>query len=182
MSLRRALLLDKDGVINVNHGYVCTPERTTFIDGIFDLCRTATRRGCLNVVVTNQAGIGRGYYSESDFLAYMDWVRGQFRQRGAQLDAVYYCPHHPLHGLGPYRRDCDCRKPKPGMILAAAHDLQLDLAHSVLLGDSESDIVAGRAAGVGSCVKLPPMPDSDSTPALNAGAVQEVVAALAPLD
>lgn len=145
----RALFLDKDGVINVDHGYVCTLERTDFIDGIFDLCRAATLRGYLNVVVTNQAGVARGYYTEQDFMAYMDWMRGEFRGHDAQLDAVYYCPHHPEHGRGAYLRDCDCRKPKPGMILAAARDLDLDLSGSVLLGDSVSDLEAAREAGVG---------------------------------
>lgn len=145
----RALFLDKDGVINVDHGYVCSPERTQFIDGIFELCRAATRHGYLNVVVTNQAGIARGYYTEQDFLAYMNWVRGKFRKHDAQLDAVYYCPHHPVHGLGEYLRDCVCRKPKPGMILDAARDLGIDLERSALVGDSESDIGAGRGAGIG---------------------------------
>lgn len=149
MTGQRALFLDKDGVINVDHGYVCTPERTDFIDGIFELCRHATSLGYLNVVVTNQAGIARGYYTEPQFLVYMDWVRGEFRRHGAQLDAVYYCPHHPVHGLGEYLRDCGCRKPKPGMILAAQCDLDLDVADSVLLGDSASDAEAGRKAGVG---------------------------------
>jgi len=154
MSRRRALFLDKDGVINVNHGYVCTPERTDFIDGIFELCQVATVHGYLNVVVTNQAGIARGYYSEKEFLDYMDWVRGEFRKHDAQLDAVYYCPHHPVHGRGNYLLDCDCRKPKPGMILKAARDLELDPAGSVLLGDSVSDIAAGRAAGLRDCVQV----------------------------
>lgn len=149
MPQQRALFLDKDGVINVDHGYVCTPERTDFIDGIFDLCRAATQRGWVNVVVTNQAGIARGYYTEPDFLAYMDWVRSEFRRHDTRLDAVYYCPHHPVHGLGGYLRDCDCRKPKPGMILSAARDLELDLGGSVLIGDSVSDVEAGSAAGVG---------------------------------
>ncbi len=156
MTRRRALFLDKDGVINVDHGYVCTPDRTDFIDGIFGLCRVATQRGYLNVVITNQAGIARGYYTEQAFLAYMGWVRGEFRRHGATLDAVYYCPHHPVHGRGKYLKDCDCRKPKPGMILSAAHDLDLDLPASVLLGDNPSDTAAGRAAGVGSVIELPP--------------------------
>lgn len=151
MKPRRALFLDKDGVINVDHGYVCTPERTEFIDGIFELCRAATARDFLNVVVTNQAGIARGYYSRQEFLAYMEWVRGQFREHDAQLDAMYFCPHHPTHGMGEYLRDCDCRKPRPGMLLAAQRDLDLDLAESVLLGDSDSDIAAGHAAEVGKC-------------------------------
>lgn len=159
---RRALFLDKDGVINVNHGYVCTPERTDFIGGIFDLCRTATQHGWLNVVVTNQAGIGRGYYTEQEFKAYMDWVRAEFDRNDARLDAVYYCPHHPVHGQGAYLRDCDCRKPKPGMLLAAQREWDLDLPHSVLLGDSDSDLAAGRAAGVGRLVSVRTQVDAAS--------------------
>ncbi|HEX7341274.1 MAG TPA: HAD family hydrolase [Rhodanobacteraceae bacterium] len=152
MTLRRALFLDRDGVINVDHGYVCTPERTEFIDGIFELCRDATQRGFLTVVVTNQAGIARGYYAEADFLAYMAWVRDEFLRHDARLDAIYYCPHHPVHGIGKYLRDCDCRKPKPGMLLTAQREWGLDMSQSLLLGDSESDIAAGKAAQVGSCI------------------------------
>jgi D-glycero-D-manno-heptose 1,7-bisphosphate phosphatase len=179
---RRALFLDKDGVINVDHGYVCTPERTEFIDGIFDLCRGATLRGFLNVVVTNQAGIARGYYSEPEFLAYVDWLRGAFRTRDAQIDAVYYCPHHPVHGRGVYLRDCDCRKPNPGMILAAARDLDLDLPGSVLLGDSASDADAGRKAGVGRIFML----QSGASPPATARALEshgaDVIAQLSALE
>lgn len=152
MTDRRALFLDKDGVINIDHGYVCTPERTDFIDGIFDLCRVTTQHGFLNVVVTNQAGIARGYYTEQEFLEYMDWVRGEFRKREAQLDAVYYCPHHPVYGQGDYLRDCECRKPKPGMILAAQREWNIDLPRSLLIGDSPGDLEAGEVAGVGNCL------------------------------
>lgn len=149
MTLRRALFLDKDGVINIDHGYVCTPERTDFIDGIFDICQFATVHSFLNIVVTNQAGIGRGYYTERQFIDYMDWVRDQFGIHSARLDAVYYCPHHPVHGLGEYRKDCECRKPKPGMLLAAQREWDLDMPSSLLLGDSDNDVEAGEAAGVG---------------------------------
>lgn len=162
MSGLRALFLDKDGVINVDHGYVCTPERTEFVAGIFDVCRMATRRGYLVVVITNQAGIGRGYYGEREFLAYMDWLRGIFAERGAQLDAVYYCPHHPVHGIGQYLRACQCRKPAPGLILSAQRDLGLDLAHSIIVGDSPSDMQAGAAAGVGTCIMLHPVHEAAS--------------------
>ena len=176
MTRRRALFLDKDGVINVDHGYVCTPERTDFIDGIFGLCRVATQRGYLNVVITNQAGIARGYFTEQDFLAYMDWVRGEFSRHDATLDAVYYCPHHPVHGLGKYLQDCDCRKPKPGMILAAARDFDLELPASMLLGDKPSDIAAGHAAGVGTLIELPPR--ISELRALDHKAVRRVLQAL----
>lgn len=176
--MRRALFLDKDGVINVDHGYVCTPERTDFVAGIFELCREATRLGYLNVVVTNQAGIGRGYYTEAQFLAYMDWVRDQFRRHAARIDAVYHCPHHPEHGIGEYLRACDCRKPKPGMLLAAQRDLQLDMSDSVLAGDKPSDIEAGRAAGVRACV-LMGVQSQPGRSALDPASVQHVLRALA---
>lgn len=180
MTARRALFLDKDGVINVDHGYVCTPERTDFIGGIFELCRTSTRYGCLNVVVTNQAGIARGHYTEQEFMSYMDWVRNEFRARDAQLDAVYFCPHHPVHGRGPYLRECDCRKPRAGMILTAARDFDLDLARSVLVGDTDSDIAAGQAAGVGACIQLPlPQPGEPAPRSLNEASVCRALKALA---
>lgn len=180
MRLRRALFLDRDGVINVDHGYVCSPEQTQFIDGIFELCRAATQRGFLNVVITNQAGIARGYYTEQEFKAYMDWMRSEFRKRDARLDAVYYCPHHPVHGQGDYLRDCDCRKPKPGMILQAARDLDLDLAGSIFLGDSASDTAAAGAAGVGACIELP-RAGADETPtnSLDKASIRRVLESLA---
>lgn len=165
MKGRKALFLDRDGVINVDHGYVCTPERTEFIDGIFELGRQAKARGYLLVVITNQAGIGRGYYSEQQFLDYMDWMRAVFQQHGAPLDAVYHCPHHPTHGVGAYRRECECRKPAPGMILRAQRDLGLDLARCILVGDKASDMAAGHAAGIGSRVLIEPVPGPASSTA-----------------
>ncbi|TAN03675.1 MAG: HAD family hydrolase [Rhodanobacteraceae bacterium] len=180
MTGRRALFLDKDGVINVDHVYVCTPERTDFISGIFGLCRAATAHGYLNVVVTNQAGIARGYYAERDFLSYMDWVRDEFRKHGAQLDAVYHCPHHPRHGIGEYLRDCECRKPKPGMVLAAQRELGVDLAGSLLLGDKPSDLEAGKAAGVGRCIEMRVVQNGGfARPCLDSAAVQDVFHLLA---
>lgn len=145
---RRALFLDRDGVINVNHGYVHTPEKFDFIDGIFDLCRHAQHLGYLLIVVTNQAGIGRGYYTEADFLGLTDWMKQQFKHQGVNIDAVYFCPDHPEHGLGQYRKDSDCRKPKPGMFLKAIEQFDIDPSSSVMIGDKESDITAGRAAKV----------------------------------
>lgn len=145
---RRALFLDRDGVINVNHGYVHTPEKFDFIDGIFDVCRHAQHLGYLLIVVTNQAGIGRGYYSEDDFLHLTEWMKQQFRHQGINIDAVYFCPYHPEHGRGQYRRDSDCRKPKPGMILKAIDEYDIDPSSSILIGDKESDMAAGEAAGI----------------------------------
>ena len=146
---RRALFLDRDGVINVDLGYVHTAEQTQWIPGIFELCLAARDAGFLLVVITNQAGIARGHYSEQEFREYTRWAHAQFEARGVPLAATYYCPHHPTAGLGSALRDCQCRKPKPGMILAAAAALGLNLADCIMVGDTRSDILAAGAAGVG---------------------------------
>ncbi len=160
MASRRALFLDRDGVINVDSGYVHRPEQTQWMPGIFDLCRDARAAGYELVVVTNQAGIARGLYSESDFIAYSGWLSEQFAARGCPLLAIYHCPHHPDAGIGESRRACDCRKPAPGMLLRARDEWGIDLAASALLGDQPSDILAARAAGVGRWLQLgAPSPD-----------------------
>jgi len=168
-ALRPALFLDRDGVINVNHGYVHQAEDTEFIPGIFDLVARAHAAGRVVVVVTNQAGIGRGYYSEAQFEAYTAWMQAEFAARGAPIARVYFCPDHPEHGIGAYRRDTPMRKPGPGMLLQAAAELQLDLARSVLVGDAESDIEAGRRAGLGRTVRF--HPEAGPLPATQADAV-----------
>lgn len=143
-----ALFLDRDGVINVDRGYVSAASETEWVDGIFELCQGAQQLGYRLLVVTNQAGIARGYYSEAQFLEYTSWVHQVFRQCGIRLTATIYCPHHPDAGMGPLRIQCPCRKPAPGMLLEAQRRFASDLAASVLVGDKESDIAAGRAAGV----------------------------------
>jgi len=147
--LRSALFLDRDGVINVEKNYVHRIEDFEFLDGIFDLCRAATERNMPIVVVTNQAGIGRGYYSEAQFLTLTDWMRARFEEERAPISAVYFCPYHPEQGIGEYRKESFDRKPNPGMLLRARDDLGLDLARSILIGDKASDIAAAKAAGVG---------------------------------
>lgn len=149
---RRAVLLDRDGVVNVNHGYVHSAAETEWIDGIFGLARAARSAGYALVVVTNQAGIGRGYYTSGEFLAYTRWVHGEFAAKGAPLLATYYCPHHPTEGVGAFRTECECRKPRPGMLLKAAAQWNIDLGSSLLVGDHLSDIAAAEAAGVGLAV------------------------------
>jgi D-glycero-D-manno-heptose 1,7-bisphosphate phosphatase len=154
----RVLFLDRDGVINVNHGYVHTPEQTDWVPGIFELCNAARDAGYALVVVTNQAGIARGYYSEAQFLAYTRWVHEQFAARDVPLLATYYCPHHPQAALDEYRLDCACRKPQPGMILTASRDLGLQLSECLLIGDMPSDQQAADAAGVGRSWLLDALP------------------------
>lgn len=147
-----ALFLDRDGVINIDHGYVHRVADFEFVDGIFDLARSAVAAGYVLIVVTNQAGIGRGYYTEAQFLALSDWMRAQFAAAGAPITDVYFCPHHPDHGIGVYHRDCPCRKPNPGMIIRAGKDHDLDMRASILVGDTASDIEAANRAGVGRTV------------------------------
>ena len=148
-SPRRALFLDRDGVVNIDTGYVHTPEQTQWLPGIFEYVAAAIDAGYAPVVVTNQAGIARGYYSQAQFLDDTRWLHEQFAARGAPLLATFYCPHHPEAGQGEWRVACACRKPAPGMLLAAAQALRLDLPASMMVGDTPADMEAARAAGVG---------------------------------
>ena len=145
---RKALFLDRDGVININHGYVHTPADTNWVPGIFELVADAHARRYLPIVVTNQAGIGRGLYDEAGFLEYTAWMHAQFAARGTPLLATFWCPHHPEAGLGDYRVDCDCRKPRPGMLLEAIARFDIDPARSMMVGDKQGDLDAAAAAGV----------------------------------
>ena len=147
--MAKALLLDRDGVINVDHGYVCKTQDFHFIDGIFDLCRVAMDNDFLRILVVNQAGIGRGYYDEAQFHRLTDWMKQQFEQKGVSIDAVYFCPYHATAGVGKYRRESSWRKPAPGMLLQAAKDHELDLARSAMIGNAPTDMEAAAAAGVG---------------------------------
>lgn len=146
--MNKALFLDRDGVINVEKNYVYKIEDFEFIDGIFELVRSYQEQGYLIFVITNQAGIGRGYYTEDDFLNLTDWMLERFEEQGIKITEVYYCPYHPTHGIGEYLKDSIDRKPNPGMILKAKEKYDIDLGNSVLIGDKESDIEAGKAAGI----------------------------------
>lgn len=146
---RPALFLDRDGVINEYEPYVYRQEQFRFVNGIFELVSAAQQLGYLTVVVTNQAGIGRGLYTEEDFQTLMRWMLACFAERGCRIEGVYHCPTHPTHGIGDYRVDSEMRKPRPGMLLQAAKEHAIDLPRSVLVGDNVSDIEAGIAAGVG---------------------------------
>jgi D-glycero-D-manno-heptose 1,7-bisphosphate phosphatase len=144
----RALFLDRDGVVNEEVGYLHRAEEVRFVDGIFSLCRTAAGLGYRLIVVTNQAGIARGYYSEADFDALMEFMRGALRAEGIELDAVYYCPFHPEHGVGTYKREHEDRKPGTGMLRRGAREFGVELSESVMVGDRCSDVGAANAAGL----------------------------------
>ncbi len=145
---RAALFLDRDGVINRDFGYVGDRARFVFEDGIFDLARRARAHGYALIVVTNQSGIGRGYFSDRDFRVLTEWMAAQFHAAGAPLTAVYYCPCHPESTIREYRRDCDCRKPASGHFRRALVDWDLDASRSIMLGDRERDLAAAKSAGV----------------------------------
>ena len=144
----RALFLDRDGVVNVEVGYLHRPEEVRFVDGIVPLCRTAAALGYRLIVVTNQAGIARGFYTEADFHALMDFIRQELRIQGVELDAVYFCPYHPEHGVGAYKREHEDRKPGTGMLRRGAREFDIDLTQSVMIGDRCSDIAAANSAGL----------------------------------
>jgi D-glycero-D-manno-heptose 1,7-bisphosphate phosphatase len=147
---RPALFLDRDGVINADRGYVARPQDFEWLPGIFEAVRTARRLGFAVVVVTNQSGIGRGYYTEQDFAAVTAYMQERLARENAPLDAVYHCPFHPDAVEARFRHpDHPWRKPRPGMLLAARDDMELDLARSAMVGDRPSDVEAGAAAGVG---------------------------------
>lgn len=145
----KSLFLDRDGVINKEKHYLYRIEDFEFVDGIFALCRAAVKNGFCLIVVTNQAGIARGYYTEAQFLELTEWMKQEFARRDLSLTDVLYCPHHPQYGGEQYCRQCECRKPGPGMLLDAARKYDLDLSASIFAGDKGSDIAAGRAAGIG---------------------------------
>lgn len=144
-----AVFLDRDGVINVDHGYVHDEHDFEFIDGVFEATKKLKDMGYLLVLVTNQAGIARGYYTEDRFLSLTQWMDWNFIDQGVEFDGIYYCPHHPEHGIGKYKEDCDCRKPKPGMFISARDYLKIDMAKSVMVGDKAEDMMAAQAAEVG---------------------------------
>jgi D-glycero-D-manno-heptose 1,7-bisphosphate phosphatase len=145
----RALFLDRDGVININHGYVHSIDSFDFVDGIFDLARNACAKNYKIVVITNQSGIGRGFFSEEQFHQLTLWMCEEFLKVGAPIERVFFSPFHPIEGVGKYKKDDFSRKPNPGMILQAQEELGLDLKNSILVGDKSTDIEAGIAAGIG---------------------------------
>lgn len=156
MTPRRAVILDRDGVINRDHGYVYRPHECDFMDGIFPLLRLFTAYGFTLVIATNQSGIGRGLYDERDFQTFMTWMKQAMAGEGIVIDAIYHCPDHPTAGVGPYRRDNPWRKPAPGMFLAALADGDYAAEHCWSIGDRASDLAAARAARIGTRILLDP--------------------------
>jgi len=146
---QKALFLDRDGVVNVEKNYLHKIEDFELLDGIIEVCRTYQEQGYLIIIVTNQSGIARGYYSEDDFAILSRWMIGHFKELGITINRIYHCPHHEsIDG------QCECRKPEPGMFLRAKGEYDLDMASSVMIGDNERDIEAALKAGVGHNILL----------------------------
>jgi D-glycero-D-manno-heptose 1,7-bisphosphate phosphatase len=173
---RRAAFIDRDGVLNEDRAYVHRIADFEFIPGSVQALRQLQQAGYLLVLITNQSGIARGLFTEADYHRLDRYIREQLAQSGVSFDSVQYCPHLPEARIPDYRRDCDCRKPRPGMILAAAAELDIDLSRSFLVGDRKSDIDAGRAAGVGHCVLVRSGPTLSAADVLLADAVYDDLA------
>jgi len=140
----KALFLDRDGVVNVEKNYLHKIEDFELMDGIVEVCRAYQEQGYLIIIVTNQSGISRGYYTEDDFDCLSEWMVEHFHELGITITHIYHCPHHEsIDGL------CECRKPEPGMFIQAQKEYDLDMSSSVMIGDNERDIEASLKAGVG---------------------------------
>ena len=145
---RRAVFMDRDGTISEEIGYVNHPSRYRVFPYSAEAVRILNEAGWLAILVTNQAGVARGYFTEDLIGTVHSVLTEELEKQGARLDAVYYCAHHPTVGVEPYRFDCDCRKPKPGLIKRAAQEFDIDLAQSWMIGDRYSDVELARNAGV----------------------------------
>lgn len=143
----RAVFLDRDGTLNEEVGYLDSAGKLQMIPEAFEAVRRINESGMKAVVVTNQAGVAKGLFSEKFVRDVNDRIQGLFIEYGALIDRFYYCPHHPSEGVDPYRKICDCRKPEPGLLQQAAQDLDIDLARSYMIGDHLRDVETARRVG-----------------------------------
>ena len=148
MQINRAIFLDRDGTINEEVGYIEQLDRLVIIPAAFEAIRLINLSGFKAIVVTNQAGIAKGLFDETFVKQTNDHLQESLKQKGAAIDAFYFCPHHPTEGAPPYRQVCDCRKPAPGLFHQAAQDMAIDLTGSFMIGDRYRDMEAAHRAGV----------------------------------
>ena len=146
--MNKAIFFDRDGVLNEEIGYLYEIEKFKWIDGAREAIKFCNEKNFLTIVVTNQSGVARGYYTEDDVKKIHNFMQEDLKNFSAHIDAFYYCPHHPESEIEIYKKICDCRKPKPGMILQAAKDFDIDLKNSILFGDSQRDLDAAKNAGL----------------------------------
>lgn len=159
----RAVLLDRDGIINEDVGYVGNPRRFRLLPKVPEAIRLLNEAGFKVIVVSNQSGVARGLFTEDAVDRVNRRMKRELLADGAVIDAVYYCPHHPEIGEPPYRTECDCRKPKPGLLLRAAEEFRLDLTQSYVVGDEARDVEAGHSAGCRTILVSGPHCESEVT-------------------
>jgi D-glycero-D-manno-heptose 1,7-bisphosphate phosphatase len=150
--MSKTVFLDRDGTINKEVNYLYKPEDFVFIPGTIEAIKTFHELGYKVIVITNQAGVARGYYNESDIKILHNYIDMLLKKEGTYIDAYYYCPHHPHGSIDKYSIICNCRKPNIGMIEQAAADFGINLAESIMIGDKEIDIQTGKNAGIGKCI------------------------------
>jgi D-glycero-D-manno-heptose 1,7-bisphosphate phosphatase len=151
---RKAVFIDRDGTLNEDIGYVSRPEELALYPWSAEAVRLINQSGLLAVVITNQSGIARGMYTEEILAEIHSRMIRELALQGARVDAVYYCPHHPEIGSRRYRLECECRKPQPGLLNAAARDHDIDLARSFVIGDKASDIKLAERTGARAALVL----------------------------
>ena len=139
------MFIDRDGTLNQERDFLKRPEDLLLVDGAARAIKTLNGLGLVTCVISNQSGIARGFFSEADMALIHKALEQKLQAEGARLDRIYYCPHHPTEGIPPYRIDCDCRKPKPGMLRMAEREFNIDLSRSFVIGDKLDDISAGIA-------------------------------------
>ncbi|MEE9910668.1 MAG: HAD family hydrolase [Deltaproteobacteria bacterium] len=147
MEKSTAIFLDRDGTINEEVGYLDRADKLRMIPAVFEAVRLINESGMKAVVVSNQAGIAKGYFSENFVRKINGLIQSALLEKGARIDRFYFCPHHPTEGTDPYRKICDCRKPEPGLLHQAAADLDIDLARSYMIGDRLRDVETAHRAG-----------------------------------
>lgn len=146
---KKAVFLDRDGVLDIDKGYIYRPDQVEWVAGAREAVAHLTRLGYQVYVVTNQSGIARGYYTQKDMEKLHTYMAEEIKKAGGQIDGFYFCPHHPTKGVIPELTiACSCRKPRPGMILKALEEHSLERKGSFLIGDKESDVEAALAAGI----------------------------------
>ncbi|MBC4012828.1 D-glycero-beta-D-manno-heptose 1,7-bisphosphate 7-phosphatase [Morganella morganii] len=147
-----AVFLDRDGTINVDTGYLHEIDDFQFIENAIEAMQAIKQMGYALIIVTNQSGIARGMFTEDQLTRLTEWMDWSLADRGVDLDGIYYCPHHPEGTVEEFRQECNCRKPAPGMLLDAQKFLKIDMSNSYMVGDKLDDMLAGRAAEVGTTV------------------------------
>ena len=148
MADRAAVFFDRDGTLNVDKDYLYRIEEFEWMEDAPQAIRWANQKGFLVIVVTNQSGVARGYFTEDDVLRLHEWMNEDLVRAGAHIDAFYYCPHLPNGRVDAYAKECNCRKPKPGLIERACVDFDIDKEASIMIGDKPRDVECAEAAGV----------------------------------